>query len=128
VSTPDRNPLHDLAKPYRQTAAPDTLGHGEPEDRIIHLPRCREPQVRRHVSAGGVARLTCATCHESCIDHSDETTTAPTVEAPPVIQSNYRCRAHLDQPVTPRGRGCPTCAADLKRRKAFEPSDYEMEF
>ena len=46
----------------------------------------------------------------------------------PTAASNYRCRVHHDQPVSWRGRGCPTCAADQKRRKAPEPSDdYEME-
>ena len=49
-----------------------------------------------------------------------------TAQMPP---SNYRCRVHPDQPVTWRGRGCPECTADQKRRKAPEPSDdYEMEY
>jgi hypothetical protein len=43
--------------------------------------------------------------------------------------SNYRCREHIDQPVNWRGKGCTRCAADLKPRKATQPSDdYEMEY
>jgi len=52
----------------------------------------------------------------------------PKPQTAPMSASNYRCRVHHDEPVSWRGRGCPACAADLKRRKATVPSgDYEME-
>jgi hypothetical protein len=43
------------------------------------------------------------------------------------VASNYRCREHVDQPVTWRGRGCTHCAVDLAARKTTKQLRYDDE-
>jgi len=95
-----------------------------------HWPGCVDPGTQRRLNSIGVVWVTCRGCGaywqgadgwRDVPPTAAENRTPVEIVAPP--SSGYRCREHLDQPVTPRGRGCPTCAA-LKRRKATMPSDY----
>ena len=106
-----------------------------------HWPGCVEPRTQRRVNSIGVAWVTCRGCGAywqdadgrdglrrvvgsmtsggksltTSVETAAENPTPVEIVAPP--SSGYRCAEHLDQPVNARGRGCPTCAADLKRRQ-----------
>ena len=102
-----------------------------------HWPGCVEPRTQRRLNSIGAVWVTCRGCGAYWQDPDGWSDIPPTaaenrtpveIVAPPSSVTGWVCREHLDCPVTPRGRGCPTCAADLKkRRKATSPSDYEME-
>ena len=89
-----------------------------------HRPGCVEPGTQRRCNSIGVVWVTCRGCGAYWQDADGWTDAPPTVAenrtpveivAPP--SSGYRCAEHLDKSVNARGKGCPTCAADLKRRQ-----------
>ena len=106
-----------------------------------HWPGCVEPRTQRRVNSIGVAWVTCPNCgaywrdadgrdglrrvvgsmtsggksFPTSVETAAENPTPVEIVAPP--SSGYRCAEHLDMSVNARGKGCPTCAADLKRRQ-----------
>jgi hypothetical protein len=111
-----------------------------------HWPGCVEPRTQRRVNSIGAVWVTCRGCgaywrdadgrrdglrrvvgsmtsaaggtsRPTSVETAAENRTPVEIVAPPSTVTGWVCREHLDQPVTPRGSGCPTCAADLKRRQ-----------
>ena len=91
-----------------------------------HWPGCVEPRTQRRVNSIGVVWVTCRGCGAYWRDADGWSDAPPTAveivapipdDLPPSVASGYRCAEHLDKSVNARGKGCPTCAADLKRRQ-----------
>lgn len=92
-----------------------------------HAPSCTRPGASIRVNSIGVAWATCRGCgarwrdaqvseHPTPEPEPDDAPTTPVAPVarqaaaqPAVILTPYRCREHPDQPVTPRGTGCPQC-------------------
>ena len=82
-----------------------------------HAIGCTRPGASISVNSIGVARATCHGCGARWREpEPDDTPTTPiapvarqVITQPAAILTPYRCREHPDQPVTPRGTGCPQC-------------------
>jgi len=106
-----------------------------------HLPGCSGPAFQRLVGRrDGAALVRCRSCRRvvpvAVLDEPDgepaEQTEPAEREAnvPPEplvpVASAWRCRDHIDRPVTWRGTGCPECAAEAAaqgRRNARERAE-----
>lgn len=78
---------------------------------MIHRPGCTEPGC--YLVAGykdGRAMQRCSGCKAA-------RPAARVRPAEPDPRSRYRCREHLDRPVTRHGTGCPDCERDRRRKK-----------
>lgn len=80
-------------------------------DLIEHHPACHHPEPMEYYdrTRGGVVTR-CRSCSRR-VRHTDVAPSAIRLTIDSRV-SNYRCRVHLDQPVTWRGKGCTACARE----------------
>ena len=74
---------------------------------MIHADDCKRPDALPDQISGG--RLKCPSCKH--VAQAPQPTRARPA-------GSYVCRDHHDQPVTWRGRGCSTCAAQSRKSEA----------
>lgn len=93
------------------------------EDEFNHEPECSNPHVRVRVGRLGDNLLRCRNCTswrlvepwmlrhavEAADDADGEADEAEPLRPGVVLTSAWRCRIHLDEPVTWRGTGCREC-------------------
>lgn len=107
MSAEPRMPVPDLAPDARSA---------------VHRPGCPQKGVQRHRNDAGVKWATCRSCSASWSEpEPDRRPAVPDViehGAPAVatIVSDYRCREHPEQPVNARGKGCPQCERERRRK------------
>lgn len=75
---------------------------------LRHDPQCPQPGAKTKREPSGRVYSRCVAC--SAFLWHDRPAAAPPPPTPgPDTESPYRCRVHLEQPVTWRGTGCAKC-------------------
>lgn len=88
---------------------------------LEHLPGCDAPVVRK-LSRHGNPIEYCNECGARRV--LLRSASQPKQARPVPLTGQYRCPEHLERAVTWRGRGCPDCANERRRRRGRTYADY----
>lgn len=80
---------------------------------LQHEPHCDRPGARTKRDPSGRVYTRCRSC-KAFVWHDDRPSALMRL-APK--DSPYRCRTHLEQPITWRGTGCPECQREAAQRR-----------
>lgn len=75
-----------------------------------HRLKCKDPsRTRAFIGVTGEAMISCRSCGRAWPDPGQSDGGTPHPSSTPRPSTGWVCRDHPDQPVDPKGRGCPVC-------------------
>lgn len=101
------------------------LDHGRTRFRCS---ACGAQRIQEPATPAAAAVATIARAATTARRRALDATEPPAAKIDVIARGRHRCRAHPEQPVSWKGRGCPDCAADHRaRRRAHTNQEHSYD-